>query len=443
MESADGTPGRRRRVAALVPRPTLPYYSGYTYYFQVRSSIFGGLSGGIMGLGSMVFKKGLGASPALIALLAMLAALPCLFTPFWSRFLQRFNLRRAIIALALLANAPLLFIALTGLPGVYVAVMFLSAIFGSAFLPLRNNILERNYRAGIRGRAFGYTEAFSVVVGLAGSQLAGVLLDAHPGAYRYIFPVGGVCGFVSMLFFARMKIRRADRITGQFEKTPRHGVARTLRESVRDIFRILKENPLFRRYERNFFLYGLGLLITEPVIVIFADNDLNASYAFYAVARLVIPPLVQMIFLPVWGRLMDRLGASKTAGLSYSLLVVWALILAASALTLSEVLFLLSFTVFGVAMSGVSIVWHLGSMEFANRAGSGEAGDFMAVHNMLVGVRGGIAPWIGVGALMLFGPHAAFILACGFFAAASILMFRLGRAVARFLAQKAGSAPAE
>lgn len=414
-------------------RSTLPFYSGYTYYFLLRFSAVWGLAWGILLLGSMVLKKGLQASPESVGLLATFSYAAFLFGPFWSRFMRRFNPRRTIIVLSALGYLPLLLVSVTNSTAVFMIVAVAPYFVTSAVLPVRNAILERNYHPGIRGRAFGFTMSSWVIVCMFLSLLAGALLDWHSWLYRLLFPLAGVFGFSALLIFARVRVRRADLLTERFEDSQPPGPAKTFALSMLNmagVLKTLKENRPFRRYQFSVFIYGIGFLMVEPVAVVFADNTLRVSYTLWTTARLVITPIMQMLCYPVWGRLMDRLGAPRTASLAYLLLSLWAAALFSSALFTSVPLLIAAYFLFGIPLSGVDLVWNLGCNQFADRRNPADIGNVIGVNSMLLGVQGMIAPWVGLGINSLWGPAAAFIVSAGLLAASSVLMALLGRRMA-------------
>ena len=409
----------------------LPFYSGYTYHFQLRAELLAGLGVGIIILESIVLRKTLGGSPELVALLLSLGMGSFILSPFCWSYLRRCNPRKVLMVLGALGHCSLVLIAFTSSPLIFVFAVSIPALVPLVFLPLRNTIIERNHSAHVRGKTYAYISAYAVLVVVIMSQVTGFALDWKPDLYRLLFPVAGVAGSLSLLYYAKIKIRRLQHPVVLSVNEKRDSVIRTFLKSVRDVFRVLKENPAFRKFERNFFIYGIGFLMTQPVVVIFAVDHLKATYASAAVAIFVIPTITQVISLPVWGRMLDRFGASKTAGFTNLLFALWALLLFCAALETNLLLFFVSYAVFGIALGGMDVVWNIGPIEFCGRRNisekpvAGEAGSFTAIHSMLVGIRALFAPWLGVAALWLFGVQAAFLIACGFFATACILMFKL------------------
>jgi len=91
----------------------------------------------------------------------------------------------------------------------------------------------------------------------------------------------------------------------------------------------------------------------------------------------------------------------------------------------------LASAIFGAGMGGLSLVWSLASIYFAE---SRDSAPFMGAHVTLVGVRGAIGPVVGFTIHKFFGPYPAFLLALSLFLTAFILMAKLEGKLPRALA---------
>ena len=78
-----------------------------------------------------------------------------------------------------------------------------------------------------------------------------------------------------------------------------------------------------------------------------------------------------------------------------------------------------AYAVFGASMAGVQVAWSLGSIYFA---GDEDSSRYQGVHVTLVGVRGLVAPWLGLAAYELGGPRSAFVIAIVLFGSATLMM---------------------
>ena len=110
-----------------------------------------------------------------------------------------------------------------------------------------------------------------------------------------------------------------------------------------------------------------------------------------------MPLITQPLFMPWWSRLFDGSHVVR-----YRSRQGWALVAASLALCVG--VFLRSTPVLwtgavllGAAQAGANLGWNLGHNDFASL---GRAQHYMGVHVTLTGLRGGIAPPLGVLAYM-------------------------------------------
>ena len=439
----------------FLTRKDLPFYSGYTYHFLLRATLVGCFANGAISLMGLMLKKTLEANAWYIALHQTLFFGVFIFGPFWQRYLRGRSTSKAMTAFGLVGYMPILLIGIIGNSTPYFIFASVMTVFAnSAFSPMRNSILAHNLADSERGRVVGHAMAYGVVLSSLVSLLCGHLLDVYSSLYRIILPIGSLAGFWGYHIYGQIRLRqfKPEEVV-RTARGRREGILTTARKSFGDVFELLKNNPGFRKFERNFFLYGMGFIMCEPVVIVFLVNSLGASYKESATGLFIIPPLMTMLAFPFWGRLIDRFGAILTAAFAYGILILWALSMVAIAIVanIPEIkhyamwIFYLSYAVKGVAMSGIDIVWNLGALEFAGKTKPGQKGQpgavrrFMSVHVFVAGLRGLVAPTLGVSLLVLFGAYASFGVASMFFVAACLLMLRLN-SQARKLRDEASAA---
>jgi hypothetical protein len=76
---------------------------------------------------------------------------------------------------------------------------------------------------------------------------------------------------------------------------------------------------------------------------------------------------------------------------------------------------------FGLAMAGVNIAWSMGSIFFA---GKQDAAVYQSVHVTMTGIRGVLAPLLGLLLLKTLGIISVFAVSVGFLVTASIISWR-------------------
>ena len=161
-----------------------------------------------------------------------------------------------------------------------------------------------------------------------------------------------------------------------------------------------------------------------PLVVILITDRLHLTYGQASWARFVVPPILIILCSPLAGRLLDRSHSSFMMCGSCFLLAAHAALLAAAN---GVFVLLVSYAIFGVAMTGVNLAWNLGPVQFAKT--ERDSLDYMGVHVTLTGLRGAIAPVLALSAKRFLGLTAGFFVSTFLFLCAAVIMWRLSRRV--------------
>jgi hypothetical protein len=145
-------------------------------------------------------------------------------------------------------------------------------------------------------------------------------------------------------------------------------------------------------------IFGIGnLMVTAPLIVVLKDrlamSPLSAVLITTAIPLLLMPPTI-----PLWSRLLNRTHIVRFRAVhSWAFASATALILLGTWLR-APVLVWLASGMLGVAYGGGVLAWNLGHHDYAARS---LASRYMAIHVTLTGIRGMVAPVIGICAYQL------------------------------------------
>jgi len=156
---------------------------------------------------------------------------------------------------------------------------------------------------------------------------------------------------------------------------------------------ILREDPSFRRYMFWMSLYGSGNLMMNAQLVVLFSDRLQLASLTQILLLTVVPMLLIPLFLPWWARLFDRGHI-----IEYRSRQCWALVAALLLLTLGVAfrqtwLLWPGAVLIGMSYAGANLGWNLGHNDFAT---PGRAQHYMGVNVTLTGVRGLIAPPVGM-----------------------------------------------
>lgn len=406
---------------------------------HLASSVWGGLSYGLVGLTDVILAKTLGAPGWQITLLATLAPAANLTSVWWAGQVE--NRRKAGFFLlgGLLGRLPLLLILAAPAPALLIALNFLHAVSSALIITAMNTVLQQRYSERNRARWFGLSASIGSFSSIVAIQVAGTLLERNERAYPWLIAFAGVAGFASCYHLFRMEAgREAARdavawlrlgsasLRRRFAPDPRERMP-GLADGLRLIRGVMRENPGFVRFERSFMIYGFAFMIVLPVLPLYVVHDLRMSYQQLASTKGIWSQIGLVLLSPLLGTWMGRLRPLLFTGRVFLLLAAYPLFLFLSTLHAVpdrvSVVYVALF-VYSIAMTGVNLSWSLGSMHFAEGR---DASAFQGVHVALTGARGLIGPGLGFGLYRLAGPGAVFLLSTLLFAGAGVLMLRQHR----------------
>jgi hypothetical protein len=182
-------------------------------------------------------------------------------------------------------------------------------------------------------------------------------------------------------------------------------------------FEKLRTDALFRRFMIAYFLFGCAAQMFNPVFDVYVRDVLHATNKQIALIYTVIPFLFTALTLRACAVLLDGMDPIAGRTLFTLLWLVTPLLTLASCFAGSWAmpLIYISRIANGIAFAGSTLLWTLSATYFARD--SHEAAQYMGVHASLTGLRGVLAPTLGVACLELLGASFAAL-----FGLASILM---------------------
>lgn len=357
----------------------------------------------------------------------LITATPTVFfslSIFWNDLFSRRKMPRYLLTFWLWAGLPLALIAFANNYWMLLVPHLLSCVGGAGYHPASGELLRALYPEKSRGRIYSTIWGSSMVVGAGAGFAVGSLMDHHPDAFRAIYPAIGVLQLVGcgvFILLARKTGHTARRVVNH--ATDERSTFRRVAEPIGHMKEILKGDPIFARYEGAFMTYGIGWMICYALLPILAAKKLGLDYETIAKSTHVAYWLaVTAMILPA-GHLMDRIGAVRTTGLSFLFLTLYPI-----GLTLAggPNMLLVASVVYGLAHSGTSMGWMLGPVSLA--PSPDKVPQYVAIHATLVGVRGKIFQFLGVGLYKLTGSfEAPLILAAAAFLWGAFQMFQLNK----------------
>jgi hypothetical protein len=282
--------------------------------------------------------------------------------------------------------------AAAGLLVTVLAIVCARVVWGG-ILTVRAAVWTANYPRNVLARITGRIVIVNSIAVAISAALVGWALEAHAIDARWLYGGGAVAGLAGARLYRAMRVRREFRLLAA--EAASGGLSEPF--SLRMLTQILKEDPAYREYMLWMGIFGAGNLILTAQLVLVFSEQLHLSSATQIGLLAVVPLITQPIFLPWWARLFDGSHVVR-----YRSRQGWAIVLASAAMCLgvfsgTPALLWVGAVLLGAAQAGANLGWNLGHNDFAS---IGRAQHYMGVHVTLTGLRGGLAPPIGVLAYM-------------------------------------------
>ena len=279
-----------------------------------------------------------------------------------------------------------------------VGLVLLGWVLFSGVITIRTTVWRNNYpgsdRTIIAGR-LASVQAIALaiaglVVGFSLDRAAENSAESSQFALRIIFPVLGAFGLIGAANYARVRLRGGRRLARAERKKDGKSPARGNPFSA---FSILRTDRSFARYMGCQFVLGMGNLMLMAPLTLVLTEQFDVSYLTGILLLVVIPLVCMPITIPAWARMLTRMHV-----ISFRAIHSWFFVLAGVLFGVATFTGILGFMVagaivLGTAFGGGVLAWNLGHQHFATKANDAE---YMSVHVTLTGIRGIIAPYLGV-----------------------------------------------
>jgi hypothetical protein len=259
----------------------------------------------------------------------------------------------------------------------------------AGILTVRAVVWSANYPRHVMARM----TSRMVTVGALGvgmvALLAGAVIDLAPRASRWLYVAAALCGLLAAYRYRAVRVRREFQLLAA-EAGASQGQSAF---SLRMLREILGGDALFGRYMFWLGLYGSGNLMLNAQLVVLFNDHLHLRSLVQILILTVTPMLVMPLFLPWWARMFDRGHIIEYRSRQCWALVAAIVVLSAAVLLPQPWMLWPGAVLIGASYAGANLGWNLGHNDFATL---GRSQHYMGVHVTLTGVRGLVAPPLGV-----------------------------------------------
>mgnify|MGYP005841543605 CR=1 FL=1 len=347
----------------------LPQITKKTFFLHSRALFLEGILSGVWLLNDVVARKYFIANPFLITLLVMAPSASLILSLPLGPLMAKRKKKNFFIFAGLL-RLSLLLIPLCRDALSFVALAAITSASYPIFFTAQNAIIKENYPESKRGRLFGLIYSFSGFIAIVTSLSLGYIYDFFKNSIVYVYPVAGLCGFLSCYLLSRV-VEKEKSTNKSFLVNP---------------FEILKKEKKFRLFEISFFSYGTGFMMMLPLLPLFLVDHLKVSYSQASFLNGFFFQGMIVLFSWIIGRLSDSINPLILTKGGFLFLVFYPLSLS---MANSVVVAYFVYAWYGISMAIVNVTWYLSPLTFCRI--SEEASSFMAVHVALAGVRAFIA----------------------------------------------------
>ena len=383
----------------------------------------------------VVATKFFHAKPLLIAIITAAPMFGNIMAMVWSQLAQGrrrvpfVNFLQGGVVLVIGCSALTAFVKDAGwetLAGWLFAMMIIMArLLAAGIVTIRSAIWRMNYPKHVRGQIISRISIVATAVFTLTTFFGSKWMDQNPRIFIYLYPGAAMLGAIGIWQFSKIRVRHEGQIMRreQLLYTPRpesiaqtaesnvlnfqprpNGLGRGLLTFFAEAKQILKEDKAFRTYQRWQFLSGFSFMLYGPSLIYMISKELtdqNRDYLLATILIQIIPLVVSLPFSQIWAPLFDRVhitvfrvyqGTASVAG--QATLFVGALV-GMRTEHIPHALWIIALGQFfiGISNAGGNLAWSLGHNDFAPPE---KSATYMGVHVMLTGLRGCLAPFIGV-----------------------------------------------
>ncbi|MDQ7050928.1 MAG: MFS transporter [Enterobacterales bacterium] len=275
---------------------------------------------------------------------------------------------------------------------IFLLIYITSRMLWSGILTIRSNIWRANYPRHIRGKVTAKLATLAAIIMSVTSIIAGWLLDWQFSYFRILFAIFAILSLWGAVQYRLLAVRHQQKEIERENKAEK-------KVSLKRMINLLKNNKAFAHYMLAMFLLGMGNLMFMAPLIIYFNEQTELLQLEQILLTTAIPLALIPIFVAWWARLLDRSHIFAFRSIHSWVFVVSLSLFATAQIVNFPHLFYLASFIYGFALAGGIIGWNLGHNDFVkqgNLDSKENPMDYMAIHVSLTGLRGLIAPVVGV-----------------------------------------------
>ena len=272
-------------------------------------------------------------------------------------------------------------------------VMLLFCVIGTrvcytGVVTLRTTVWQANFPRTNRAIVAGKIATVQALVLASVALIVGQVMDFNEEAFRWIYPIAASFGILGASIYSKVRVKGHMKILSE-ERNTSHQVSVLPWKT----FHLLLEDTSFAKYMTCQFVFGVGnLMLTAPLVIILSDK-FDLDYLGQILVITTIPILMIPLSTPLWAKLLNNMHVLSFRSIHSWFFVVSSVVMAMSIAGGSTTGLWAGAAIRGIGFGGGVLAWNLGHQDYAPVEQSGR---YMGLHVTLTGIRGLIAPAIGI-----------------------------------------------
>ncbi|CAN5517669.1 hypothetical protein BH10ACT2_BH10ACT2_21870 [soil metagenome] len=270
-------------------------------------------------------------------------------------------------------------VAATGALPMFVVGSVVGIAMVNAMYPLMTVSYERNFPRRELGKRVGWGLAVKVLVSALAGLAMGEYLTDNLDHWWVVILAGALASAVLVGLNLRVPSEPLARVPG-------------VRDTGWPHFHLLAEDRRLRLTLGAWMLMGFGNLMLLPLRVEYLGNSrygIDASTGKIIVLTVVVPSVMRLLAMPLFGAVFDRLSFFSARILVN---LIFALYIVAFFTGTSDTTLVVGGVLLGIGSAGGDLMWSLWVTKFAP---AGRTADYMGLHTFSTGIRAVLAPIAG------------------------------------------------
>ena len=368
----------------------VPFRSRPAFQFHLVYNVGRGVFGALLPLSLVILKGNLNAPLWHLSVMGSIWGGAGLLSPLFAYLCRRLDPRLLVVWPNVATGLCMIVVPLLNSAASFLIVLVAAFLLGFPTRVVEMSVYRLVFPPSHLARAVGWMKSMSFVVAALTGCLGTYLIDVSNGFpwYSPLFVLCGVLLFFGARDYGRIPLPASEAFRKE-SSLPIHAIF--FESLVR-----LSADKRFLIFQVAFMASGFANHLSMFLIVEVMNEDLQTTVWITGTVFVLIPQFLKALMAPLWGLVLDRITPMAGRAIFSGFMMAAYGMFCYGGLPGQIAPFFLGSFLQGISQSGNQINWETGSLYFARRD---QVPLYNSVHVTLTGLRGLIAPFVG---LLLF-----------------------------------------